>query len=595
MSVKLYYEKLESFVGDVAPLWLESDENLRFKSIKWSVSGEAVSVHSFAGVAHACFPYGVLLTFVKEGEATVTATYEGNEYVCNVVSRARKSAKGEMNYYFGDFHTHTSPDHNHDRFFERTDFLQSKLLSALKEENLLDAAVMTDHSETTNQIDFFRDFTEYEKMKSMGPIVYAGCENEIMYTESDRYGKVHRLSGEIVTVNASGFCQANTYGEFLTAFRDSPYTIGVFAHPHILGISTKGIWDFRPSKHNMPELKAIIKYVEMGDGAHFEPNMMHEYVYSQCLDAGYRVSTTCSSDRHKEWSFNAFPGKTIIMAPEKTREAFTDALLNLRAYACESANVKVSYSVNGNYAPCDLTLAEEYKFSVKLGYFRDDPETKPVKCQVISDYGRCIKVIENTDLSQFDFSVSSSTARWFYLRFVDSLGRKTWSPPVFTGRSVDPCEEFKLSPMDKSKMNVRCAKTGELLNQLINDDPNACAEFPSGTASLVVDMGEKREISAISQYAPPVEYMELRSAGKSTSPAIAVFAAEYKVSVSTNGVDFSPVADGIFRSFAGEEFVKLDKCHARYVKLDVLSTTGKYSDLPEFANSPLRLAEITVY
>ena len=238
METRISATQLESFVGDVRPVWLISDKSLKFEPIRWGIEGEAVTMRRMSGCFHGAMAYGVLLTFTKPGEATVTASYNGEVYTCRVICRARKDYSAEkMNFYKGDLHTHTTPEHTHDLFINRTEYLYPDYLNYINKDNKRDLAVITDHSETIDLENFFRGFLEYESMKDrMETVVFPGCESEIKYVEEDRFGRLHRRSGELVTLNANNFCQSNTYPEFFEAYENSPYVIGIFAHPHIMEI-----------------------------------------------------------------------------------------------------------------------------------------------------------------------------------------------------------------------------------------------------------------------------------------------------------------------------------------------------------------------
>ena len=591
---------IESFVGDVLPLWVEAEGDIRRAPIQWSVDGDSVEIHGFSGSGHCTFNYGVLLTFVKPGEATVTVKCGGEVYSCRIASRERRDFSGKkMNFYKGDFHTHSSTEHNHDAFLNRKEFLIPDYLNFIKNENLRDVGVISDHSDTTNYIDFFKGFSEYEKMKDeMNTIIYPGCENEIMYTEKDRFGRIHRRSGELVFINANNFAQTNTYGEFIWAMKDSPFAIGILAHPHIIGYSTKGVWDFRPRLNNSKEFRSLIKYVE-AIGNPKKENMLHEYVYSECLDAGYRVSTTCSSDGHipQNWDFTSYTGATIVMAPEKSREAFTDALLNLRAYACESGNIKLTYSVNGITAPCDLPLANKYHFAVKIDYFYEDKATRPIRCEVISDGGIVIKTLENVNFEDFEFDIESETARWFYLRFVDSNTKRTFSPPVFCSRPVIPYVIDDLSPIEKNGFKIY-DKCGSDASALIDDDTFTEWHSESGKCELVIDAGKIRKISALGSYSPRIEapVPPPPNVGPIQAMMKGGFALEYVISASRDGEKYDECARGIFRTFAGEEIVRFkEACEARYVKLEVLSTAGKRLGRKPYDTLPLKLCELSLF
>ena len=596
MKIEISYSTLSSFVGDVRPLWLKSDVNLKFKGISWSINGDAVVMKKCDGCFHGAFNYGVFLTFVKEGSATVIASYDGVDYVCDITSRARRDFSSEkMKFWHGDLHTHTTPEHIHDRYLVRTEYLHKDYLEYIKNDKNRDLAVMTDHSETIDLENFFRAFTEYEERRDgIEPIVYAGCENEIMYTEEDRFGREHRLSGELVAINSASFCQANTYPEFFHAFKNNPYAIGIFAHPHVIGVSTRGVWDYQPRLNHPKELTSLIKYVEVFNSPAGYDNMLNEYVYSEALDAGYRVSTTCGSDQHKEWDFGLFKAATIIMAPEKTREAFTDALLGLRAYASESGNIQLQYKVNGINAPCDLPLTDNYHFDVKIGYFKEDPATRPVRCEVISDGGVTVKVIENVNFENFSFDVASDSARWFYLRFVDSNTHRTFSPPVFTGREITPYVIDDLKPIAPEGFKATDEK-GRDASVIVDGDTLTNYEADSTSFAITVDMGSVHEVKALGNYAPLCDIKELRAKGLKSDYAEASLPVDYRISASLDGKDYSVLREGVFRAFAGEEIVRFAPTSARYVRLEVLSTAGARVGREPYKDMPAKMALITLF
>jgi hypothetical protein len=586
-----------SFIGDVRPLWIEGEGDLQYAPISWSCVGDAVEIHRFSGAEHCTFNYGILLTFVKEGDATVTAKCGDEVFSCAVSCRKRRDFSNEkMNFYKGDFHTHTSSEHKHDAFLRKNGATIKEYLDSTKEQNLKDVAVITDHSSTTNLMDFFRGFCEYEKMKDeMGPIVYAGCENEVMFTKMDRFGYTHRRSGEMVSINACNISQSNTYEEFLWTFKGSRYAIGIFAHPHVLGYSTRGVWDFTPRLNNSLAMRSFIKYVEVLGNPHKE-NMLHEYTYSDALDAGYRLSAVCSSDQHHTWDFTAYPGATIIMAPEKSREAFTDALLNFRAYACESGNIKLSYSVNGKCAPCDLEPVSKYHFTVEISYFEEDNATRPIRCDVISDGGVTVKRLENINFESFEFDIETDTARWFYLRFVDSNTKRTFSPPVFLGR---PAKEYRIddiTPIDKANFKITDAN-GSDASALIDNSPETGWESDTGRCELIIDMGKSRQICAFGSYAPFVKtpFPPPQNVGEAQGMLEGVFPAEFIISLSKDGKNYTEAVKGVFRSFTGEEIVRFSKSTARYVKFQVLSTTGKILGRAPYDALPLKLCELSVF
>ena len=595
MSIRISASSMESYVGDVRPIWLEGEGIGKNSPIKWRVEGDAVKLRTFRGSDHGSFSYGVLVTFLKVGEATVTATLEEKEYSCRLTARAMRDFSGEkMNFYRGELHDHTTSEHNHDNFLS-TDYSPAVFLDYIDEQNLRDFAVESDHASVITDEYFFRCFSEHEKMRDrIRPIVFPSCESEIMYVDEDRYGIPYRYSGELLTINADNYAYTSTFEEFFYKMRNNPQAIGIYAHPHVIGGSTRGIWNYRPRQYHPAPLVSLMKGVEVLGCPQARENLLHEYVYSEALDAGMRISTTCGSDQHHTWDFTLFPCATVIMAPEKSHEAFLDAMHNLRFYACESGNIKLSYTVNGHAAPCELPLADKYHFEVRIGYFEDDNSTRPVRCEVISDLGKVVKVIEGVDFESFSFDIESDTARWFYLRFVDAKTMRTFSPPVFTGREPVPFDTGDLIPIDKSGFKAYDGK-GRDASLLVDDDPLNEWVADGTSAEIIIDMGREETVRALGNYAVAVLRPYSGDIRDIMARLEAIFPVSYRISTSLDGVNYELCDEGLFRTFSGEEIVKFAPRAAKFVKVELLDTTGSRLGRAPYSEIPMKLAELTLF
>lgn len=597
MERRLSKSQIESWCGNVLPLRLLGAAEYGNDPITWSCDSPCIQITSFADDPDGGFTDGILLTLLEPGQATVTATFEGKHYCCQVSIRQMKQAASgkELNYYTGDLHDHTFKSHKKGDLCSRDFDYPIDLIEQTKKDGILDFVAISDHAVLLNAREYYRGYADAEAAEPMELIVFPGCEAEVTPLEQDRYGVLHKNAGEIVTVNASSFASTDGWEEFYEKFAGSPFAVSTLAHPQIPGGSTPCVWNFCLDKNNTPRLKQMVKLVEMGNGSDRKGNLIHEYVYSLALDNGFRVSVTCSSDSHgPAVNYDNLPGRTVIMAPEKSKEAFVDAIMHNRVYATSSGNVKLFYSVNGMAAPADLPLAGKYDFHVELSCFREDESTVPVKCQVISDYGKCVKVIEG-DLASFDFTVESDTARYFYLRLLDKEGRKTWSCPVFTGRPCDSAQKDTLIPIDKTGFTAVDMISGADASKLINDDPHATWISQDTTCSIVIDMQEEKEIAALGHYPRPLNALQLRQAGIDLPEKISEFPSGYKLSTSCDGKTFTCRAEGLFRVFGGEEFIRFEKHTARYVKLEILSTCGAVSERKQFQNANVAIGELTVY
>jgi hypothetical protein len=344
----------------------------------------------------------------------------------------------------------------------------------------------------------------------------------------------------------------------------------------------------------------------MGDGGNRSANMLHFYTYSVALDNGFRVSPTCSSDSHggaKGWGYQRFPGKTVIMAPEKSKEAFLDAILNNRMYASSTGNVKLYYEVNGKAAPATLNNEGEYSFHVELGYFRMNEEDTHIKrCRVISDEGKTLLELQNMG-DRFDFTLSAPGSHWFFLILIDEMGRYTWSCPVWTGLPFEQKKkQKKLSPLDKKEMTCVDEISGEDASLLINDDPLTPWHSDQTQASLLFDLGKEESVAAFSFYPRFLTWKELNETNtlglkRDMLPPTKLkeYPSKYRLWASIDGEHFERVTEGIFRNFGLEEPLSFDQTKARYLRLEILETVGRAWQRAEFADAGITMGEITFW
>lgn len=591
--IKLSKSIISSYVGDVIPLYLCGDGVDKNSKVTWNIEGDAATLRGFSGSGEHSFDNGILISLVKEGDGEVVAVFGDKEYRASVHARpmSHASSEDELNFYVGDMHCHTTDIHECDVFAKHETADISDLVDYVKDKDPIDATVITDHADVTNDYDFFRGFSLVEDCSS--PVIFAGAESEIMYTENDRLGILHRHSGELVSLMSAGYIHCDTYDEFEREISLSPAPIGIFAHPHVVGYSTRGIWNFDFAKHATEKMLHIMRGIETGNGGDNKENLLHEYAYSQALDAGFKVSVTQSSDSHGPvWGYDCLAGKTVILAREKSREAFHDAFRQNRFYACESGNVKLSYRVNGKRAPATLPLTDKYIFEVNIGYFKDDISTHPTLLQVISDYGLVVYETDNV-ADKMSFEITSPTARYFYLKLIDAEGRKTWSMPVWTGREFDNLRSYDhLKPLD---MSIFTAVSGcRDASVAINGDPFESWESDERHPTLTIDMGEEKEISALGCY-PHVVIRQDRPAGWNTRDESKHIVTRFKVHLSLDGKDYKEVAAVTFQALGCEKIAEFAKTRARFIKFEVLGNVGTDSYKPNYKDTTAKIGNITVF
>lgn len=600
MSISLSRNRIDSFCGDVVALKLTSDTDISADPIRWSADSDAVKLRDDFGLdEHFPFNNGVLITLMKAGEAVVTAEHNGVKYTCQIFIRERmhKESDYEFEYFIGDLHDHTCPINDYFEFAKRDTGRSIDYIRQLKEEGLMDFGVISDHSAALSEKEFFENFlTVDSEQPDMRTVMLPGCENEVIVIEKDRFGITNKKGGEIVSFNCQDYRESLSWEEFFEKVAGEPFAICTLAHPQIVGFSVPGVWDFSLGKNNSETLRHAVKLIETGDGSNRQSNLINEFMYSVALDNGFKVSTTCSSDSHgPKWGYHRFPGKTIIMAPERSKEAFIDAILSNRVYGCESGNLKLRYSVNGVFAPATLPPTDKYSFHVEISCFNEDPSTLPVRCQIISDHGRILKTLEGIDFSSFDFEIESEDASYFFLRFADEMTRRTWSPAIWTGRpprgtSASPL----LKPIDKLGFTATEAKSGTAANELVSDNPEESFVTEDGTPELVIDMNREETVAALGHYPRMIRRKLMKDWYGGTPPVLAEFPSLFRISTSLDGISYEYAAEGQFRIFGSEEIIEFPERKARFVKLEILSSVGKFKG-GEFEAAGVAIGELTLF
>ena len=612
MERKLSHESISTFRGNVLPLRLQGGEPYSKDKITWTSSDETIvqltkydKNYRYGGE----FTDGVLLTFLEAGEATVTAKYGKKEYTCKIEVREMRCAESSKNlrYFVGDMHDHTYNKHKIDEFTPRDASLYpiNNYMRQMKECGKMDFGVVSDHGNLLTAADFFRGYADAEDSGD-SVIYFPGCEGQVTVIEPDRYGIDHMHGGEVLIFNADLAFTIRSWNDFFKNLKHSPFAFCGFPHPQAVGGSVPGIWNFDLEKNNSERFRNLFRFVEMGDGSNRSCNMVHYYTYSVALDNGFHVSPTCASDSHGSkggWGYKRFPGKTVIMAPEKSKEAFLDAILNNRMYATSTGNVKLYYEVNGKAAPTTLNNEGEYSFHVDIAYFRmGEEDTRIKRCRVISDEGKTVLELKNMG-DVFDFTISKPDAHWFYLQLLDEKGRYTWSCPVWTGLPYEKKKKEKeLIPVDKKGITCIDEQSGTDAALVINDDPTTPWRSEGTTASLLFDLSREEKITAFSIYPKFLTWTELKENNplglkRDELPPgrLKEYPSKYRLWASKDGENFTRVSQGIFRSFGLEETIRFDRTDAIYLRLEILETVGRAWQREEFADAQITIGEISFW
>jgi len=581
--MKLNYNEINSFVGDIAPLTV-SDFSLDEENISWENSDNSVVMLRKFDFANGC-----LIALLSEGKATVTATHNGEKAICKISVRRRREYKGgKLNRYFADLHTHTSMNHNSNTFPFRDESEWAKMsLGEAQGEGKLDAMAVTDHACLVTDLEFFRTQLAGRQFETEAFITFPGTESEVSEIEEDKWGIKRKNSGEVVTFNACGYANCRTWQEYFEKTQGNPFAIGGFAHPQIYGTPASkapGIWNFSFETKTTEAHRKRFKFIELGNGEDRGSNLINDGDYSLALDCGYHLAPTMDSDCHESpWGINAQPGKTVIYAEEKSHEAFLDALLHSRFYATESGDVDLFYTVNSCISGDTLPMTDKYDFFVDIQSFGAGKE--PIILEVISDCGYTVYKCD-CHYGQIEFTLMSDTASYFYLVLTDASGLRTWSAPVFTGRKN--CFRYAGGD-DLTKIeNVKCAESDKVTNG--NPYDSYLADKP--TATLNFDLGRQQGVRALGYYPHLSAYGEGVGQGMSQETQ-SRFVKTADIYVSNDGKSFTKSKFALLRAYGGEQFIEINE-ECRYVRMNI-SSVGAGLLHRGYENQPVQVGELTFY
>ncbi len=575
--LKLGKTILSSFVGDVVSFYVRSDA----PSIDCRIEDPRILRLRKLGEGK----YLAVLTAVGETAITVTAGEESAVAQVSVREAKRTDPDGKWKIFVGDTHAHTSYSDGLATPYEVYD--------KVKEEEYFDFFTVTDHTELLDDDEFFETFVAADAYTDAGFTAFAGSESQVDLYHKNSIGLDQNDGGEIVVINKEGYSYSSSLDTFFSDIGENEAGFAIVAHPHIMGYSEYPvIWNaFDPIHQTDERMRALIRGVEIFN-EHGESNILNERAFSTFLDCGYKVCPVASSDHHgPRWGKIAETNRTFIYAGGKSKEYVLDAFRNARAYACENGNVKLFYTCNGKNPASTLPLADTYEFLVHVEpFYVRKAEDETVFIEVVSDYGEIVASREvGKYMFDFDITVHSDTARYFYLKLHSRSGEVTISAPVWTGREFDACPapRFEKKAINDADFKVKAFSGGSNGFSIIDTDIENYCTLTDANGEIMIDMGKVRRIGAIGYFPNrPTRDQPLTYAG---------FVSRYEYYVSLDAIHYERVAKGTVRLFGCEDVCEFAPVEARYVKMRVLSSVGSESRKAMYASVGSSIGAIRIY
>ena len=140
-----------------------------------------------------------------------------------------------------------------------------------------------------------------------------------------------------------------------------------------------------------------------------------------------------------------------------------------------------------------------------------------------------------------------------------------------------------------------CYADGKEAPALIDRNPMESWYGEAPEARIVIDLGEKRSVSALGYYPHIILRGKDKGPDWTTSMESAGLVSEYKILVSACGEEYTEVRSGRIQALGSESILDFKRVEARYVCFEVLSTVGKSSHLEKYKDSAVRIANLSLF
>ncbi len=158
---------------------------------------------------------------------------------------------------------------------------------------------------------------------------------------------------------------------------------------------------------------------------HSRYNEIRWEAYIRALNKGWKVSPIGVLDNHGLDEITKMPPPTLVLAPELTREAITEALRERRTFASWNEGVELRYSVNGSIMGSTIDESDSYRFRIEISTPSSKPDERVRRIQILRNHpeGKDDLVVAEERLFEgneysgvWNPVVKDKTAKYFLLR-----------------------------------------------------------------------------------------------------------------------------------------------------------------------------------
>lgn len=211
--------------------------------------------------------------------------------------------------------------------------------------------------------------------------------------------------------------------------------VASFNHP---GAHQYNDWAYRDPQ--VTDIITLLEVINSNKGIHYA-------AFVNALDQGWKVSPVCGNDNHGFYGITHHTSRTFLLATNKSKAAFLEALKHRRTYASLDKNLQCRYTVNGAIMGSTLDRPTVFDFDIAISDpDTDNPQDKITKIDIVKDGGAVVQTYAPAPgfSIQWRPTLQDSTNKYLFVRVWNAGGGDApgadpakpvaWLAPVWTGR-----------------------------------------------------------------------------------------------------------------------------------------------------------------
>lgn len=429
----------------------------------------------------------VVVTGIIPNTAYYFAVFELNGSGCNTnyltpallaSANATTPAIGSYNWYYGNMHAHSDySDGDMDNTCNGAgsatccyDIAKTALnfnFMGISDHNHNEGPVMTPAK-------YASGLSEATTFTAVNPSFIAFYGMEFGTISTGGHVTIYGIN-QLLGWNTGNFDFFVAKGDFNTVFNMVASTPGAFStlcHPNntdfgnILGSAYNATYDnaiVGCAVKNGPFLSTSTTYAD-------PPTGNTVAFFNQMLAKGYHLGPTVDQDNHNSSTMGkSNQGRTVVLATALNKNSINDAFLNMRFYATEDFNVRVTYTVNGNL-PMGTIITQTINPSFRVKVADSDGEGVSL---IRLFYGvpgsgtnpTVLTSVAGSDSLIFTHSFGTGTY-YYYAEITQPDGNVTWTSPIWYTKIPQPL------PIELLKFTGLVTDPGNLLEWVTASETN---------------------------------------------------------------------------------------------------------------------------